>query len=89
VLRPLSGFKASFQHLTMVVVSEFDEWRVVVYSPEVFLQGHRQFTDVKAKEHALALVKQYFQEINQETPSGLPEPDWRPTNPAEWLVWRV
>jgi len=75
--------------LTMMVVSEFDEWRVVVYSPEVFLQGHRQFTEVKAKEHAFALVKQYFQEVNQETPTGLPEPDWRPTNPAEWLVWKV
>jgi hypothetical protein len=72
----------------MLVVSEFDEWRVVVYSPNVFLQGQRQYREAKAKEHALCLLKKYLQEISQESsPPDLPEPDWQPTGPADWLVW--
>ena len=85
----LTGCKASLQNLTMVVVSEFDEWHVVVHSPEVVLLGQRQYNEVQAKEHAVALAKQYLQEANREAPTGPSEPDWQPTGPADWLRWAV
>ena len=62
MLRSLAGFKAQYDDLTMLVVSEFDEWRVVVHSPAVVLQGQRQYGEAKAKEHAVALVKRYIEE---------------------------
>jgi hypothetical protein len=72
----------------MLVVSEFDEWRVVVHSPTVVLQGQRQFREAKAKEHAFSLVKQYLQERDHDSsPPDLPEPQWQPTGPTDWLIW--
>ena len=88
MLRSLAGFKAQYEELTMLVVSEFDEWRVVVHSPAVVLQGQRQYGEVKAKEHAVALVKQYIQEARQANPVELTPPDWQPTGPQDWLVWK-
>jgi hypothetical protein len=89
MFRPLAGFKAQYHDLTMVVVSEFDEWRVVVHSPTVVLQGQRQFNVAKAKDHALTLAKSYLAEIRQEAGGDGQEPDWQPTGPQEWLVWKA
>jgi hypothetical protein len=88
MLRSLAGFKAQYEELTMLVVSEFDEWRVVVHSPAVVLQGQRQYGEAKAKEHALALVKRYIEETRQVNPEELPAPVWQPTGPQDWLVWK-
>ena len=73
----------------MVVVSEFDEWRVVVHSPEIIMQGQRQFKEAKAKEHAIALVRSYFQDVKQLPSPDLPELEWVPTGSEDWLVWKV
>ena len=88
MLRSLAGFKAQYDDLTMLVVSEFDEWRVVVHSPAVVLQGQRQYGEAKAKEHAVALVKRYFEEARQVNADELPPPVWQPTGPQDWLVWK-
>ena len=88
MLRSLAGFKAQYEELTMLVVSEFDEWRVVAHSPAVVLQGQRQYGEAKAKEHALALVKRYIEETRQVNPEELPAPVWQPTGPQDWLVWK-
>ena len=88
MLRSLAGFKAQYEELTMLVVSEFDEWSVVVHSPAVVLQGQRQYGEAKAKEHALALVKRYIEETRQVNPEELPAPVWQPTGPQDWLVWK-
>lgn len=89
MFRPLSGFKARVGDLNMVVVSEFDEWRVVVHSPEVILQGQRQFKDAKAKEHACLLVQNYYEEILKAPAPDLSQLDWQPTGPTDWLVWKT
>jgi hypothetical protein len=88
MFRALSGFKAKYGDLTLVAVSEFDEWHVIVHSPEVVLQGTRQFKDNKAKEHAVLLAQSYLRDVKQ---AGLPEsdPDWQPTSQEDWLVWKV
>ncbi len=84
----LSGFKACYQDLTLMVVSEFDEWRVIIHSREVVLQGQRQFKETKAKEHALLLVRSYLQELKQQPADDLDSVEWRPTAPGDWLVWK-
>ena len=88
MFRPLSGFKAQYHNLTLMVVSEFDEWRVVLLSPEVVVQGQRQYNAVKAKDHALSLAKAYLAEIKHESGDGQ-EPEWQSTGPQDWLVWKV
>ncbi len=86
-LRTLSGFKAQYGDLTLVVVSEFDEWRVIVHAPGVILQGQRQYKELKAKEHALTMVQNYVTEIKGEAAQALPELAWVPTETHDWLVW--
>ncbi len=88
MFRPLTGFKAQFQDLTLMVVSEFDEWRVIVYSPVVILQGSRQYTSAKAKDHAALLAKTYLSEVKQETVGDAQDLDWQPTGPMDWLIWK-
>ena len=88
MFRTLSGFKATYKDLTLIAASEFDEWRVVVISPQVVIQGQRQFTAPKAKDHALMLAKAYLTELRHETPGEEPEPDWQPTGAEDWLVWK-
>ena len=89
MFRPLSGFKATYENLTLIAVSEFDEWRVVVLSPTVVVQGQRQFTAPKAKDHALMLAKAYLAEVRHAAPAETPDPEWRPTGSEDWLLWKV
>lgn len=89
MFRPLTGFKATYDDLTLVVAAEFDEWRVVVHSPQVIIQGQRQYKEVKAKEHALALAQMYFKDVKLEAARDLPLPEWQPTGLQDWLVWQV
>jgi hypothetical protein len=88
MFRPLSGFKAQYQDLTLMVVSEFDEWRVIVHSPNLVLQGSRQYNAAKAKDHASALVKAYLTDVRHTSPPEAQELDWQPTNPEDWMVWK-
>jgi hypothetical protein len=89
MFRSLSGFKARYGDLTLITVSEFDEWRVVVLSPDVVVQGQRQFTAPKAKDHALMLAKAYLTEVKRSAPAESPEPEWQPTGSEDWLLWKV
>jgi hypothetical protein len=89
VFRSLSGFKAQYQSLTLVAVSEFDEWKVLIYGPDVTIHGARQFGEAKAKEHALAMALLYYREVKQEAvPDPAPALEWVPTGPANWLIGR-
>ena len=89
MLRSLSGFRARYHYLNLVVVSEFDEWRVVVHAPDVILQGQRQYKELKAKEHALALAKQFIHEVRQEDLPELADVEWSPTGPQDWFVAKM
>jgi len=89
MFRALSGFRARLGDMTMVVVSEFDEWRVVAYSPEVILQGQRQFKDTKAKEHAEMLVRKFYEEVRNQPLPDASEPEWQPVGPNHWMVWKT
>ena len=86
--RSLSGVKAQYQNLTLVAVSEFDEWRVLVYGPGVTIHGSRQFGEAKAKDHAVALAQSYFRELKKEEPPEV-SPEWSPTGQDDWLMWRA
>jgi hypothetical protein len=88
MFRSLSGFKAKYGNLTLIAVSEFDEWRVVVLSPEVVVQGQRQYTAPKAKDHALMLARAYLADV-KHIPAEAPEPEWQPTGQEDWLLWKV
>ncbi len=89
MFRPLTGFKAQYHGLTLIVVSEFDEWRVCAYCPGTVIQGQRQFSAAKAKDHALMLAKTYLTEVRQEPADDGTEIEWQPTSPQEWLLWKT
>jgi hypothetical protein len=89
MFRSLAGFKARYDDLTLLVVSEFDEWKVLVFGPGVTLHGHRQFGEAKAKDHAAGLVRTYLKEVRQEELPEAPALEWTPTAAADWLVWRA
>ena len=87
MLRSMSGFKSQYHNLTIMAISEFNEWRVLVHGPGVVIHGARQFTEEKAKEHALAVAQRYLAEHRQENVSEIPPPEWVATQGDDWLVW--
>lgn len=88
MFRALKGFKAQYHYLTLRVASDFDEWKVILEGPGVTIQGARQFTEVKAKEHAFAVAKDYIHQEKHEDLPALESLEWRPFEPGEWLNWR-
>ena len=88
MFRALTGVKAQYGDLSLMAVSEFDEWRVVVHAPGLVLQGARQYGQAKAKEHAMMLARTFLQEMRPEGTQEVPELDWQPTGPQDWLVWK-
>lgn len=88
MFRSLSGVRAQYHTLTLVAVSEFDEWKVILYGPGVTIHGSRQFGEAKAKEHAVVMAQHYFREVRKEEPPELSSVEWGPTGPDDWLLWR-
>ena len=84
----LNGFKAQYHSLTLAVASEFNEWKILLRGPNTTILGSRQFSEAKAKEHALDVARRYVEEIQHEQPQPASEVQWVPTNPDEWLVWK-
>jgi hypothetical protein len=84
----MSGFKAQYHYLTLLVISEFNEWLVLLYSPGTTIHGTHQFSEAKAKEHAMAVARSYIHDQKHEELPVLPELTWLPTSPDDWLVWR-
>ena len=88
VFTSFSGFKTRYGDLTAIVISEFNEWKVLAYAPGLLIHGTRQLTEDKAKEHALFIVQSYLRdERHQELPSA-EELKWEPTAKEDWIVWR-
>ena len=87
MFRALNGLKAPYHSLTLLVASDFDEYRVLIQGPGVLIQGTRQFSEAKAKEHARAIAADY---LSTEKKENLPllEPEWTPLAPGEFLNWR-
>lgn len=83
-----SGVKAQYHHLTLLAVSEFDEWKVLIHGAGVSIHGARQFGEAKAKEHALAIVQQYVHEEKKLELPVLSSVEWSPVSPDDWLAWR-
>ena len=71
MFRSLSGFRAEYFDLRLLVVSDFDEWKVLVIGPDTTIHGARQFTQGKAQDHALAIARAY---IHEEKHQDLPDP---------------
>jgi hypothetical protein len=87
MFRSMSGFKAQFGDLTLLVVAEFDEWRVYLLGTGVVIQGTRQFTEAKAKQHAVDIARNYVGEEKCNESPLVPTSDWAPMNRGEWLTW--
>jgi hypothetical protein len=87
MFRSMAGFKTQYHYLTLMVISEFNEWRVLLHSPTTAIHGTRQFSDAKAKEHAVAIAQKYIHEYKQEELPVLTDIEWVPTSQDDWLVW--
>ena len=89
MFRSFNGFKFDYHGLTLLVVAEFNEWKVLVYGHGVTIHGTRQFEEAKAKEHALAIAESYALKDNPDAAPPASEPGWQPTSGDDWLVWRA
>jgi hypothetical protein len=88
MFRTMSGYKAQYQTLTVLVVEEFNEWKVLLYGPDATIHGVRQFSEAKAKEHAMAIVREYIHDRKHEDLPDTAELTWTPTAGDDWLVSR-
>ncbi len=89
MFRALSGFKAKYHYLTVLVASDFDAWHVTVHGPGVCINGGRQFSESKAKEHARMCAADYIHREKTEDLPVLEQVEWEPLAPGEWLNWRT
>ena len=89
MFRTAVGFKAQYHFLTLLVASDFDEWRIILQGPGLTIHGCRQFSEAKAKQHAIAVAGSYFEEQKREDLPALAEIDWTPLQDGEWLNWRT
>ena len=87
MLRPLRGFKAKYHDFMLVVSADFDEWRVLAMGPGFTVQGQRQFSEAKAKEHALQAASSYLKEKGADL-SGDTPPEWTALASGEWMDYR-
>ncbi len=87
MFRSMSGFKAQYQDLTLLVISEFNEWKVLAYGQATTIHGTHQFSEAKAKEHALAVARSYVQARKEGELPSQTEVTWVPAAPDDWLVW--
>ena len=87
MFRSFSGYKAQYDGLTLVVVAEFNEWKVLVHGPGVAILGARQFDGSKAKDHAAAIAEAYVRQRRGQEPPSIAELAWMPTEHDDWLVW--
>ena len=88
MFQSLNGFKTQYHYLTLLVVSEFNEWKVLICAPELNIQVPRQFTEAKAKESAVAAARSYIHDEKQEELPVLTDITWAPTSRGDWLLWR-
>ena len=88
MFRSMSGSKAQYHYLTMLVISEFNEWRVLLHGPDTIIHGTRQFNEENARHHAIAVAKSYIHDQKHEDLADPPEPAWSPVGAEDWLVWR-
>ncbi len=87
MLRPLRGFKAKYQNFMLVVSADFDEWRVLAMGPGFTVQGQRQFSEAKAKDHALQAASNYLQSKGEDV-SAIAPPEWIALESGEWMDYR-
>jgi hypothetical protein len=64
----MSGFKAQYRYLALLVISEFNEWRVLLCGPAGTIHRVHQLSEEKAKEHAMAVVR-----FTTESKNALPD----------------
>ena len=88
MFRQLSGFKAQYHYLTLVIAGDFDEWRVLVMGPGFTLQGQRQFGEARAKAHARLAAASYIHDHKHEELPVIEEPAWTPLGPGEYMDFR-
>jgi hypothetical protein len=70
-----------------LVISEFNEWRVLLYGPNGTIHGTHQFSEAKAKEHAVSVARAYIRDRQQQALPDVAELTWVPTAPDDWLIW--
>lgn len=87
MFRSMSGSKAQYHYLTLIVISEFNEWRVLLQGPDTVIQGTRQFSEANARQHAVSIARSYIHDQKHEDLPDPPETAWAPVGGNEWLVW--
>ncbi len=85
MFRKAAGFRADYHYLHLVVAPDFDEWRVFLRDDGIIIHGGRQFTEIKAKEAARQIADAYLHDEKHEDLPPLPEVQWTPMQPGEWL----
>ena len=66
MFRSMSGFKAQYHYLTLLVISEFNDWRVLLYGPSMTIHGSRQFSEAKPRNTRWPLPGRTFTTISMK-----------------------
>lgn len=57
-----AGFKAQYHHLTLMVVLDFDQWKILMQGPGVLVDGGREHDRTSAEAKAREIAELYLRE---------------------------
>jgi hypothetical protein len=90
MFRPSPGFTAQYHGMTLLVVLDFDQWRIFLQGPGVIIDGGCQNDKADAKAVACRIADQYISKQGRDAampPFALVE--WTPLESHAFLVWQA
>jgi hypothetical protein len=89
MFRDCPGFVAQHQDIALIVALDYDQWKILLLSPAVLIDGGRKSDSIAAKDEARRLLECY---IGQQSRCALPAAsklEWNPLQNGYWLTWQA
>jgi hypothetical protein len=88
MFRRSTGFQARYHNLTLMVVLDFDQWKVLIQGPGVLIEGGREFDSSAAEMQAQHIAEVYVREEKLDSRPPVPHLKWTPLDPLACLSWQ-
>ena len=89
MFRASAGYKAQYHYLTLMVVLDFDQWKILMQGPGLVIDGGRAYDCQEAESRASEIAQQYIHEEKCEPLPHLSRLEWTPLDPHACMTWRA
>ncbi len=88
MLRLSTGFQARYHYLRLMVVLDFDQWKILIQGPGVLIDGGREFDRGAAEMRAQQIAEAYLRDEKLEARPLESDLKWAPLDPRACLEWQ-